>query len=789
MISVSTRSLRIGLVLSAVLLVAVVASFIGYAHYRTNRFLAGLPGKLGMKITQETDNFTYSQSLKGKTVFTVHASKEIQRSDGRITLKDVGIVLFGRKADRADRIHGNEFEYDQKKGTMRAIGDAFIDLSEPAAKSGAKQGNLDSQMIHVKTNGLVFLQKERTASTDGMIEFAAGGLSGNALGASYDSNLGVLVLRSAVQLSGLRGGAGREHSVVLTAARAEMDRDENVVQLEGPRYVSAGLPGAQTLTAERARVYLNPQGDPERVEAQGHVVLDADRRGRIAADRLEAELMTSGLLRNGHLSGGVRMIEDVAARHRQGQGEDLFMSFDAMGRPATARIAGGVKFREIIGTSNRELTAEKVELAFTRGGGHSSILRSAIASGPDGAHLQLTNAKPTAHGTTAVGVRADLLKARFEGSVLTGLDGMGNTLVERVNLDPGGIVESKETSTGKVLLMDLKSDGKGRTELARATQRGAVQAQREVAAKAGGVPGLEHSRADEAVYEADADLLTLTGAVQISDAESALLAEHVELRRGDDDATAEGNVRVTYEEPAKPGAREPVHVMAAQALTRKATGVTVFTAAAGERVRMWEAGSQLEAPVLEVSRAGKSLFAHGVGDGVDVRAILAGAADDSKTKQEGSESVRIVSQQMRYSDATRQAEFSGHVRMDRDGTMRAPKVTVFLVKPAEPDAGVRAARAVTMPGGQVEHVVAEGGVEITQPGRNASGERLVYSAADRTFVLTGTRTTPPRLTDEARGTITGASLRFRSGDDSVVISGSDTGSGPGRTRSATRVRQ
>lgn len=784
---VSTKTLRIGLVICALLLVAIVVGFIGYARYRTNRFLAGLPGKLGISITQETDNFTYSQSLKGKTIFTVHASKELQRKDGKITLKDVGIVLYGRKADRADRIHGNEFEYDQKNGVLRAIGDAFIDLSAPTAKSGVGSADGDSQMIHVKTNGLVFLQRERTASTDGSIEFASGGLSGHAVGASYDSTSGVVVLRSAVQVSGLRGEAGKEHPVVLTAARAEMDRDKNVVLLEGPRYVSAGQAGAQSLAAEQARVHLTGDGAPERVEAQGHVLLEAAGRGRIMADRLEAELTASGRPRDGHLSGGVRLVEDIEARHTQGQAADVRVAFDEMGRPARAQVAGGVELEEKAGTSDRKLNAERVELAFSGGGKRTSVLRAAMASGPDGARVRSTDARNAVKGTSSLGVRADVLKARFTGSQITGLDGVGKTLVERVNVDARGMVESKEMSTGDVLRLDVKTDGKGRTVLARAAQRGAVQTQREVSTKAGGVPAVEHARADSAMYEADNDLLTLTGAVQMNDAESTLLAEHVELRRGAGDAMAEGNVRVSYEQPGKSIASEPVHVTAAKAVARKSTGVTVFTAAAGGHVRMWEAGSQIEAPVLEMNRADKSLFAHGTGEGVDVRAILAGPADDAKAKQNWSVPVRIVSQQMRYSDATRQAEFRGQVRLDRDGTMRAQVATVFLAGPPGTAHGTDRAQGIAMVGGQVERVVAEVGVEITQPGRIALGERLVYTSADRTFVLTGTKTAPPRLTDEAQGTITGASLRFRSGDDSVVISGSGTDSG--RVRSETRVRQ
>ena len=780
---VSTRGLRIGLVVCALLLVAVVAGFIGFARYRAHRFLAGLPGKLGINITQETDNFTYSQSLKGKTIFTVHASKEIQRNDGKITLKDVGIVLYGRKADRADRIHGNEFEYDQKNGVLRAIGDAFIDLSAPAAKPGATVAQADSQMIHVKTNGLVFLQKERTAATDGLIEFAAGGLSGKAVGASYDSGTGVVVLRSAVQVSGLRGEAGREHPVVLTAARAEMDRDDDVVLLERPRYVSAGQPGAQTVQAERARVHLTADGAPERVEAQGTVELEADGRGRIVADRLEAELTAAGQPRNGHLSGGIRLIEDVGTRHTDGRAADVRVTFDLLGHPNAAVITGYVEMDERAGTSERKLNAERVELTFSGGGKRPSVLRTAMASGPDGARLRLTDSKTTAKGTSALGVRADVLKARFLGSQISGLDGTGKTLVERVNFDPRGMVESKETSTGDVLAIDVKTGAKGKAELVRATQHGEVQTQREVAAKAGGVPAVDYARADAAVYEAETDLLTLTGAVQVNDAENLIMADRVELRRGDGDASAEGNVRVSYEEAGKAGAAEPVHVIAAKAVARKETGVTVFTAVAGGRVRMWQAGSQIEAPVLELNRTGKSLFAHGAGDGADVRAILAG--ESGKSKQSSNVPVRIVSQQLRYSDSTRQAEFRGQVRVDRDGTMHARQATVFL-SPSAPSASVKAA---AMMGGQVDRVVAEGGVEISQPGRTASGERLVYTSADQTFLLTGTKAALPRLTDEVRGTITGASLRFRSGDDSVVISGNDAGSGAGRVRSETRVRQ
>ena len=111
--NVSVERLRVWLLVGAGLLVIVVAAFLGYAHYRAHRFLTNLPKKLGVDVRRETNGFTYSQSSEGKTIYTIHAAKAVERSDGKMTLHDVGIVLYGRKQDRADRIYGNEFEYDQ----------------------------------------------------------------------------------------------------------------------------------------------------------------------------------------------------------------------------------------------------------------------------------------------------------------------------------------------------------------------------------------------------------------------------------------------------------------------------------------------------------------------------------------------------------------------------------------------------------------------------------------------------------------------------------------------------
>jgi lipopolysaccharide export system protein LptA len=68
-------------------------------------------------------------------------------------------------------------------------------------------------------------------------------------------------------------------------------------------------------------------------------------------------------------------------------------------------------------------------------------------------------------------------------------------------------------------------------------------------------------------------------------------------------------------------------------------------------------------------------------------------------------------------------------------------------------------------------MTARGGVVLTSEGRRGTGEQLVYTGATNEYVLTGTASTPPEITDPARGTVTGEALIFRGRDDSVSVEG------------------
>jgi lipopolysaccharide export system protein LptA len=145
--------------------------------------------------------------------------------------------------------------------------------------------------------------------------------------------------------------------------------------------------------------------------------------------------------------------------------------------------------------------------------------------------------------------------------------------------------------------------------------------------------------------------------------------------------------------------------------------------------------------------------------------------------------VRVHSQTLVYSDKTRQGEFHGAVSAEQsDEVVHADDALLFLKPAAAASAGAGGAKLASQPSpqigtgsasgpGQLDHMIATGHVVFTQPGRKGNGEKLVYTASDGSYVLTGTEAAPPQMWDRVHGTTTGAALTFNSQDDSVVVSG------------------
>ncbi len=826
---VSIERLRIWLLVGAGLLVMVVASFLWYAHYRAHRFIKDLPARLGIDISQETNAFTYSQTVQGRTIFTIHAAKAVQRKDGIVTLHDVGIVLYGRKQDRADRIYGKEFEYDQKAGVIRAAGEVHIDLQAPMAadahgkadyaagkdlhgEGAVEKGSEDGRLIHVKTSGLVFMRELGVAATDQDVEFEFHGMNGFARGADYSSDSGLLVLHSAVKMNGLHDG----RPMVLTALRAEMDRTNNRVTLAQAKYVSVGgaqTGATQTAEARQAVVHLRSDGGGvESMDAEGEVTLEQGD-GRIVGQRAHVVMSEDGRAQSVRLYDGVRYTVDGALRQAKGESAEGRAAFDRKGRLEQVVLTGAVHLTEQVKAvpsaawSERELGANQVELALSADAAGKAQLRDAKASGS--ARLKMVDAGRDKKGPVSSALAGDVLTAHFvqvEGvTKITEAHGVGHTTLRRVSE-----IGAEDTSSGDT--MDVRfqtAGGRGADEIATAVQQGGVVMTHKPVRKAGdvGVPAEQRATGQKAIYDGSTQWMTLTGGVQVKDeAGSVLWADKVAMEQGSGDGVAEGSVKASYVPPKSgQGQGEVVHVLAARAELKRAVDQTIFYGGTGKLVRLWQGGSQVEAPVLQFEQKQRRLVARGGGQGApmavhtvlvgrDSGKSVSGKTGSGKAGAGNGGAVRVASRELVYSDEARKAEFSGGVDVENaTGRMQGQDVVVYLQSAAggnKPTGDVKTGGMQGgFMGGSVERIVVTGQVEMEEPGRRATGEQLVYTAGDGLFVLTGTAGAPPKIMDETQGMVTGASLRFHSGDESVVISNGENAGAGERVRTETRVKR
>jgi lipopolysaccharide export system protein LptA len=830
---VSIERLRIWLLVGAGLLVMVIASFLWFAHYRAHRFIKDLPAKLGIDISQETNAFTYSQTVQGRTIFTIHAAKAVQRKDGLVTLHDVGIVLYGRQQDRADRIYGKEFEYDQKAGVIRAAGEVHIDLQAPAATDAhaksdyaagkdlhgpgvVEQGSEDSRLIHVTTSGLVFMRELGVAATDQDVEFVFNGMNGFARGADYSSDTGVLVLHSAVKVHGLRDG----RPVVLTASRAEMDRTNNRVTMSQAKYVSVGdgQSGAtQTAAAQQAIVHLRNGGSGvESVDAEGDVTLDQGDGSRVVSQRANVLVSEDGRAQAVRLYDGVQYLVDEPLRQVKGESAEGRATFDKKGRPEQVVMTGAVHFNERVRASEavsnpwneRELGGDKVELALSADAAGKAQLRDAKATGS--ARLKTVDAAREKKGSMSSALAGDVLTAHFVvvggASRITEAHGVGHTVLRRVN--ETGAEDTSSGDTMDVRFQPATADVKAPDEITTAVQQHNVVMTHKPVRKPGdaSAPTEQRATAQKAVYDGATKWMTLTGGVQVRDeAGSVLWADKVAMEQGSGDGVAEGSVKASYLQPKSgQGQGEVVHVLAARAELKRAADQTIFYGGAGKMARLWQGGSQVEAPVLQFEQKQRRLTARGEGQGspMAVHTVLvgnsSGKAEAGKADTGRGGAARVTSRELVYSDEARKAEFSGGVAVENaTGKMRGQDAMVYLQaavggNKAAASEGATGVKAAGPPGGfmggSVERIVVTGQVEMEQPGRRATGEQLVYTASDGFFVLTGTAAVPPKVMDETQGMVTGASLRFHSGDERVVISNGENAGAGERVRTETRVK-
>ena len=318
------------------------------------------------------------------------------------------------------------------------------------------------------------------------------------------------------------------------------------------------------------------------------------------------------------------------------------------------------------------------------------------------------------------------------------------------------------------------------------------------------VDGPQKAWAERGEYTAADQMLVLIGSPRVVDNGTTTTAQKIRMNRVTGDALAEGNVKSTYSDlKAQPdggmlASSDPIHVTSRSMTAHKSSGIAVYTGNA----RLWQNANVVEAPTIEFDRDHRSLIAQGVAQGIaqgveqgtaqgvaqgDAQGNVAGAAGGTAQpvttvlvqvdKKGNVTPIKVTSSRLTYADAERKIFLTGGVRAKgADATITSEQMTVFLLPRSQSQAGSGRGRY-----GQVDRMIAEKQVVITQPTRHGNGDRLVYTSADDKFVLTGNS---PSIFDAERGKTTGDSLTFYRQDDRVLVEGKQTSPAVTRTQVA-----
>jgi lipopolysaccharide export system protein LptA len=268
-----------------------------------------------------------------------------------------------------------------------------------------------------------------------------------------------------------------------------------------------------------------------------------------------------------------------------------------------------------------------------------------------------------------------------------------------------------------------------------------------------------NASAQDSVYVAAAQGVTLTGRPQVWDAESRARCERLYFDLRNDTAEGTGKVQSTHLETGDKmpdgQAPDPTNVLADRMIAQRRSQLVHYEGS----VRAWRGADVVESSSLDVYRMAKRLSSGSqvLTSHLQPASYAAGVAPSSETPRRETRPLTVRADFLEYFDEGSKASYRGHVKLQTEATtMEADKMDIYF------------SQLGTNQESEVERAMAEGHVVVVQPGRRATGEHGEYSADPGKIVLTGG---PPSIYDVEKGFTTGQRLTLFVHDDRLLVDG------------------
>jgi lipopolysaccharide export system protein LptA len=661
--------------------------------------------------------------------------KTVVASTGPIehTAYDRGRVRFSLKGKDHKIFAGGKMEIadvavsvpDRENGMITITADRATVQSPPEKEkvnqlqSATFTGNVkltNEKGVTVSANEATYEESTGVVTIPGPVKFGRGRMSGTGLGATYDKNRDVLWIldKAHVTVAPDAAGAGAAEA---NAGTIGMARSQNYIKM----VKNASIVGdGRTASGDEVTAWLNEGGETlKSLEIRGNSRITGTGPN---AQNMSARDIDLGYAPDGRTLQSAKLIENgvvelpgaagAPARRITGKTIDLGMSPD--------------------GTTLTLLNAnENVEVNLPPAGdAPAQRIRAAAlsASGPAGAGLQ----------TATFTGGATFTETRAARGALTAVDRTAHADRLILTTKPGlGDVEQADFR-GHFRMQDNRGPAPAAPA---ANQRGAAPPSKDADARP------ITAEAPRGIYFLTKDSFELSpeggdpGPTPfVNDGRMRVSARNIRISPSTQKLSADTNVQSTMQPQrrtettsggrAKPAASDgrqgnmpailkedkPVTVVAHR-LEYDGKGEAVYTG----KARLWQEQSKIDAETIILNDTTGNLTAR-----TNVRSTMPLEDTDPKTKQTTITETTAESDTLVYDDTKRVAVYTGskekqaHMR-GAQGDMTANRIDVFL----------------TEDGGRLERAVAVDNVVVVEGIRRAFGQRLVYTASNETYTMTG----------------------------------------------------
>lgn len=705
--------------------------------------------RLSEKVVAITEGYQYLISEAGQKKLLLTAARDTSYADGRHELDQLQLIAYADDGGESGRVKADHGSYQQDKDTVLFRGHVVAT-------------NTDG--LEVTSEAVDYDQKSQVARTELAMNFKRDKLSGSATGAVFHSKEKKLELHKDARVVVAPKDAN-EPPLEIRGQRADYSQAEGLMHFVGAVTVTQG---PQNGRADVMTGFYNKQTNKlERVEARGNSYLQSQEKGKTS----------------------------------EAQSRDMDFFFDEAQRLKQVVAVGAARARSLEKDAPREITAERIEVYYTPKPQGGSEITSAVTQGRTVLKITPGEGAPNAQPTERI-IEADGAQVAFQpgGKFLARAEANGNAVLTIRPLGAAPQAEVKRLRAPRFTAEFFEAQNSIRNFVA---EGGAVAEFDPIqpAAQANGKPRLKRTltgqkmtatfeqpsqelavlnvegdakfaegerraTAGRAVYTAATRSVALRMKPQVWDAVARTNAEEIDANIDTGESFARGRVRTTYYSrettngaaPFKKS-KSPVFLTADRATVRHREAAARYEGNA----RAWQDDNFVRGDTLELDNNERTMVATG-----NVQSALYSVEREVEKGQKEIVPVFATSEQMNYFDQNRLVRYTGKVKL-KQGTDQIDAAT---------------AEATLDDEYKMKSFTAQKNVVLTQPQRRGTGERLDYTAATDTAVLTGNLA---QLEDRERDVVTkGATLTLTLHDARIAA---NDGGGTKRVRTTHRIKR